>query len=105
MDVFASLAAGGTLFSVGRSAGTDAVLSADALVGTDGRHDRSIRTFFLFSDPTTDHSADLTWLAGEIAAGRLDPGISWRGPWTRHSEAVRALLDGRLHGKAVLDLQ
>ncbi|MGW1713194.1 zinc-binding dehydrogenase [Streptomyces sp. NPDC002156] len=105
VDAFALLAADGTLFSVGRSAGTDSVLTADALVGTEGRHDRSIRTFFLFSDPATDYSADLTWLAGEIAAGRLDPGISWRGPWTRHSEAVGALLDGRLRGKAVLDLQ
>lgn len=105
VDAFALLSAGGTLFSVGRSAGTDSVLSADALLGTEGRHDRSIRTFFLFGDPATDYSADLTWLAGEIAAGRLDPGISWRGPWTGHSEAVGALLDGRLHGKAVLDLQ
>ncbi|MER7000560.1 zinc-binding dehydrogenase [Streptomyces sp. NPDC000410] len=105
VDAFASLSAGGTLFSVGRSSGTDVVLSPDALLGNEGRHDRSIRTFFLFGDPTTDFSADLTWLAEEVAAGRLDPGISWRGPWTRHSEAVQVLLDRRLHGKAVLDLE
>ncbi|MFJ5841596.1 zinc-binding dehydrogenase [Streptomyces shenzhenensis] len=104
VDAFASLSAGGSLFSVGRSSEADAVLSPDALLGDDGRHDRSIRTFFLLGDPTTDFSADLTWLAGEIAVGRLDPGISWRGPWTRHSEAVKVLLDRRLHGKAVLDL-
>ncbi|MEV0581348.1 zinc-binding dehydrogenase [Nonomuraea sp. NPDC050310] len=105
VDAFASLSAGGTLFSVGRSSEADAVLSPEALLGTEGRHDRSIRTFFLFGDPATDFSADLTWLAGEIAAGRLDPGISWRGPWTRHSEPVELLLDRRLHGKAVLDLK
>lgn len=105
VDAFLSLSPGGTLFSVGRSSETDAVLSADALRGNEGRHDRSIHTFFLFSDPATDFSADLTWLAGEIAAGRLDPGISWRGPWTRHSEAVQALLGRRLYGKAVLDLE
>lgn len=105
VDAFATLSAGGILYSVGRSAETDAVLSPDALLGNGGRHDRSIRTFFLLGDPTTDFSGDLTWLAGEIAAGRLDPGISWRGPWTRHSEAVRTLLDRRLHGKAVLDLK
>ncbi|MET9859724.1 zinc-binding dehydrogenase [Streptomyces smyrnaeus] len=104
VDAFASLAAGGSLFSVGRSSEADVVLSPDALLGNEGRHDRSIRTFFLFGDPTIDFSADLTWLAGEIAAGRLDPGISWRGPWTRHSDAVEFLLDRRLHGKAVLDL-
>ncbi|WP_431914231.1 zinc-binding dehydrogenase [Nonomuraea jabiensis] len=105
VDAFASLSAGGSLISVGRSSEADAVLSPDALLGTGGRHDRSIRTFFLFGDPTTDFSADLTWLAGEIAAGSLDPGISWRGPWTRHAEAVKVLLDRRLHGKAVLDLE
>lgn len=104
VDAFAALSAGGSLFSVGRSAEADAVLSPDALLGDQGRHDRSIRTFFLFGDVATDFSADLTWLAEEIAAGRLDPGISWRGPWTRHLEAVEALLDRRLHGKAVLDL-
>ncbi|GAA2279991.1 oxidoreductase [Streptomyces ruber] len=105
VDAFASLSAGGTLVSVGRSSAADTVLPADALLGNGGRHDRSIRTFFLFGDPATDFSADLTWLAGEIAAGRLDPGISWRGPWTRHSEAVQVLLGRRLHGKAVLDLR
>ncbi|MGW1819548.1 zinc-binding dehydrogenase [Streptomyces sp. NPDC002125] len=104
VDAFASLSAGGTLFSVGRSAESDVVLPPDALLGNEGRHDRSIRTFFLLGDPTTDFSADLTWLAGELAAGRLDPGISWRGPWARHSEAVRLLLDRRLHGKAVLEV-
>lgn len=105
VDAFATLSAGGTLYSVGRSSEADVVLPPDALLGDEGRHDRSIRTFFLFGAPTTDFSTDLTWLAGEIAAGRLDPGISWRGPWTRHSEAVEALLGGRLHGKAVLDLE
>ncbi|AXK36100.1 alcohol dehydrogenase [Streptomyces armeniacus] len=105
VDAFAALSAGGTLFSVGRSSEADAVLPPDALLGNEGRHDRSIRTFFLFGDPAAGFSADLTWLAGEIAAGRLDPGISWRGSWARHAEAVQTLLDRRLHGKAVLDLQ
>ncbi|MBF6338134.1 zinc-binding dehydrogenase [Nocardia abscessus] len=104
VDAFAAVQAGGTLVSVGRSSDTDAVFPPDALVATDGRHDRSIRTFFLFADPATDFSADLTWLATQIGAGRLDPGISWRGPWTRYAEAGRALLDHRLHGKAVLDI-
>ncbi|MEU9497815.1 zinc-binding dehydrogenase [Streptomyces sp. NPDC048196] len=104
VDAFAALEAHGTLFSVGRASETDAVLPPEALLGTEGRHDRSIRTFFLFGDPATDFSADLTWLAAEVAAGRIDPGISWRGPWARHDEAVEALLGRRLHGKAVLDV-
>ncbi|MGW4060398.1 zinc-binding dehydrogenase [Amycolatopsis sp. NPDC004747] len=101
---FAALQAGGVLVSVGRSAEADAVLPPEAFLATGGRHDRSIRTFFLFGDPATDFAADLTWLAAEVAAGRLDPGISWRGSWTRYDEAVQALLDRRLHGKAVLEV-
>lgn len=104
VDAFAAVAAGGLLVSVGRSSEEDAVLAPEALIATEGRHDRSIRTFFLFADPTTDFSADLGWLAAEVSAGRLDPGISWRGPWTRYDEAAQALLDRRLHGKAVLDI-
>jgi NADPH2:quinone reductase len=104
VDAFSTLEAGGVVVMVGRSAGTDAVFPPDAFVPTEGRHDRSIRTFFLFGDPATDFSADLTWLAAEVAAGRLDPGISWRGPWTHHDDAAQALLNRRLHGKAVLDI-
>jgi NADPH:quinone reductase-like Zn-dependent oxidoreductase len=104
VDAFATLQAHGVLVSVGRSSEADAVLPPEALLGNEGRHDRSIRTFYLFSDPATDFSADLAWLAAEVAAGRLDQGIRWRGPWTRYDEAVRALLGRRLHGKAVLDI-
>ncbi|MFE5504602.1 zinc-binding dehydrogenase [Amycolatopsis japonica] len=104
VDAFATVEAGGTVVSVGRSSGADSVFPAAALTPTDGRHDRSIRTYFLLADPAEDFSADLTWLAAEIAAGRLDPGISMRAPWTSYSEAVTALLERRLHGKAVLDI-
>ncbi|MFD0278192.1 hypothetical protein ACFVHB_30380 [Kitasatospora sp. NPDC127111] len=48
---------------------------------------------------------DLGWLAGEVAAGRLDPQIAWRGGWDAAAEAVDALLGRKLHGKAVLDLR
>lgn len=104
VDAFAAVQAGGVLVNVGRSSGEDAVFPPEALHATEGRHERSIRTFFLLADPATDLSADLTWLAAEVAAGRLDPGISWRGPWTRFDEAGQALLGRRLHGKAVLDI-
>ncbi len=104
VSAFAAVQAGGTLVSVGRSSRADVVLPPEALTPTDGRHDRSIRTFFLLADPAADFSADLTWLAAEIAAGRLDPGIAWRGPWTSYDEAAQALLNRRLHGKAVLDI-
>ncbi|MFK0243488.1 zinc-binding dehydrogenase [Amycolatopsis azurea] len=104
VDAFAAVEAGGVVVSVGRSSGADSVFPAAALTPTDGRHDRSIRTYFLLADAAEDFSSDLTWLAAEIAAGRLDPGISMRAPWTSYGEAVTALLERRLHGKAVLDI-
>jgi NADPH:quinone reductase-like Zn-dependent oxidoreductase len=105
VDAFAAVAAHGTLINVGRSAGADTILPPEALLASGGRHDRAIRTFYLLGDPATDFSADLTWLAAEVAAGRLDPGIAWRGPWTRYAEAAQTLLDGRLHGKAVIEIE
>jgi NADPH:quinone reductase len=47
---------------------------------------------------------DLTWLAGAVAAERLDPQISWRGSWKDVADATSALLERRLHGKAVLEI-
>ncbi|WP_020416964.1 zinc-binding dehydrogenase [Amycolatopsis sp. ATCC 39116] len=101
---FTALRAGGRLVSVGHSAGEDVVFPVGAFVPTDGRHDRSISTFFLLADPRTDFTEDLTWLATEVAGGRLDAGITWRGDWSRHAEATAALLGRRLRGKAVLEL-
>ncbi|GAB3582962.1 zinc-binding dehydrogenase [Amycolatopsis endophytica] len=101
---FGALAAGGSLVSVGHSANQDVVFPVGSFIPVDGRHDRSISTFFLLADPHADVSADLTWLAGEVAAGRLDPGITWRGDWTRHHEATATLLGRRLRGKAVLEV-
>ncbi|MEV4101715.1 hypothetical protein AB0J42_15765 [Nonomuraea sp. NPDC049649] len=47
---------------------------------------------------------DLTWLAAKVAAGVLTAEISWRGPWDKAPKAMDALLNRRLHGKAVLDI-
>jgi NADPH:quinone reductase-like Zn-dependent oxidoreductase len=47
-------------------------------------------------------AGDLRRLADLVAAGRLDPQISSVGSWTGAVEAIEALLDGRVAGKAVL---
>ncbi|GAA4980127.1 NADPH:quinone reductase-like Zn-dependent oxidoreductase [Nonomuraea thailandensis] len=99
---FDRLAAHGTLVSVGHGTGEAEVFPFGALFGDEGRHDRSVVTFYLLDG--TDLVPDLTWLAARVAAGDLDPGISWRGEWKRADEAVAALVEGRLHGKAVLDV-
>ncbi|HVV11512.1 zinc-binding dehydrogenase [Amycolatopsis sp.] len=101
---FQALEAGGKLVSIGHTAHAEAVFELGAFRADAGRHERSIETFYLFADPAKDFSADLSWLAGEVAAGRVDPQISWRGDWSRHAEASAALLGRRLHGKAVLEV-
>jgi NADPH:quinone reductase-like Zn-dependent oxidoreductase len=47
-------------------------------------------------------SSDLRRLAELIDAGKLDPQIDLQLPWEQAGEAVRALLDRRVNGKAVL---
>ncbi|WP_127936822.1 hypothetical protein [Nonomuraea polychroma] len=47
---------------------------------------------------------DLTWLAQQVADRVLSPEITWRGGWDDVPDAVGALVEHRLHGKAVLDL-
>ncbi|MHC3392560.1 zinc-binding dehydrogenase [Streptomyces lavendulocolor] len=102
VDAYALLAEGGTLVAVGHSAHEGESFPYGALFGDGGRHDRSIVAFSL--PACTGLAPDLGWLAGEVTLGRLDPNISWRGDWDRAADAVDALLERRLHGKAVLNI-
>ncbi|MBE1489255.1 hypothetical protein H4W31_004893 [Plantactinospora soyae] len=34
----------------------------------------------------------------------MRPSITWRGSWRRADEAITALRDGTLHGKAVVEV-
>lgn len=47
---------------------------------------------------------DLTTLAGLTAAGRLDPAIGLTLPWTQLPDALAALAERRISGKAVLTI-
>jgi NADPH2:quinone reductase len=60
--------------------------------------------FYIFSElqHTRTASADLRRLADLVAAGRLDPQIGLTDSWTRAADAIQALLDRRVAGKAVL---
>jgi NADPH2:quinone reductase len=60
--------------------------------------------FYLFSILSHSRSAstDLRRLAELVAAGRLDPQIDFVRPWTEAGEAIEALIDRRVAGKAVL---
>ncbi|MDQ7809112.1 zinc-binding dehydrogenase [Amycolatopsis sp. A133] len=48
---------------------------------------------------------DLATLLDFLAAGKLSPEVAWRGSWERVTEAAQALLDRRIAGKAVLDVE
>jgi NADPH:quinone reductase-like Zn-dependent oxidoreductase len=47
---------------------------------------------------------DLSFLTGLVAAGDLDPQVSWRGPWEKAADAAAALLGRQVRGKAVLEI-
>ncbi|MBP2478706.1 NADPH:quinone reductase-like Zn-dependent oxidoreductase [Crossiella equi] len=100
-EAFAHLADHGTLISIGHASGQPEHFPLDAFNGT-GARDRKITTFFLLHH--TGLGPDLTWLARLVHEGTLDPGITWRGSWKDADEAIGALLERRLHGKAVLEL-
>ncbi|MFJ7961005.1 zinc-binding dehydrogenase [Streptomyces sp. NPDC096319] len=102
VEAYDTLAAGGTLVALGHSAGTGEDFPFGALFGDQGRHDRSVVTFFLLD--CVGLGRDLGWLAGRIADGTLDPGITWRGGWDDAADAVAAVRAGGLRGKAVLTL-
>jgi NADPH2:quinone reductase len=59
---------------------------------------------FVFAelDHTRSCSSDLRRLADLIAAGKLDPQIDLTLSWTDAGQAIEALLDRRVNGKAVL---
>jgi NADPH:quinone reductase-like Zn-dependent oxidoreductase len=60
--------------------------------------------FYIFDDldHTRSAAADLRRLAELVAAGRLDPQLSLTVPWTQCADAIGALLDRQVAGKAVL---
>jgi NADPH:quinone reductase len=60
--------------------------------------------FYVFAelDHTRSGSADLRRLADLVAERRLDPHIDLTLPWSEAAQAIEALLDRRVNGKAVL---
>jgi NADPH:quinone reductase len=63
--------------------------------------------FYIFTElaHTRTGSADLRRLADLVAAGKLDPQIDLTLPWTEAAQAIEALLDRRVNGKAVLTVE
>ncbi|MEV0645014.1 zinc-binding dehydrogenase [Phytomonospora sp. NPDC050363] len=102
VESFARLAGGGLLVTIGNTAGVGESFDVGALFAEAATHDRQISSFIITGEG--DLSADLGWLAHEVAAGRLDPGVDWRGDWSRAPELVSAYTRGERLGKIVLDV-
>ncbi|MFF3128851.1 zinc-binding dehydrogenase [Streptomyces sp. NPDC057908] len=99
---FDALGEGGTLVLTGAASGGTTVFAPGTLLADPTRQDRSIVTFFEMTGSGID--TDLTWLAAEVAAGRLRTHTVWRGDWNDAADTLDAVRQSRLAGKAVLDL-
>jgi NADPH:quinone reductase-like Zn-dependent oxidoreductase len=92
----------GLVVAIGHSAGDDTIFSiTDFYRGAPGA---SLRAFMLFDELryTQSGSADLSALAQLVADGKLDPQIDLETSWESYAEAVQALIDRTVAGKAVL---
>lgn len=101
VDAWNHLIEGGILVSVGSAAGAAAtfppfstVLPGKSLVGLGSGWTPLL--------PTETLGVDLAYLARLIAARALDPQITWRGSWKQLPDALTALKNRTISGKAVL---
>ncbi|WP_216849421.1 zinc-binding dehydrogenase [Pimelobacter simplex] len=99
---YLALRPGGVLVAIGHATVTETVFPVGAFHAHGGLHDRRLVTFHLHGGaPVGD---DLTLLATEVAEGRLDAEVTWRGPWDDHETPFSLLRQRGLRGKAVLEV-
>ena len=102
VSAYGLLAPGGSLQSVGWAAGREAVLPVGSTLGSPAP--KAIVSVYNGAG-LTDRPAQLRRLLDLVAAGRLRVPVGWRGPWEKIADAVDALGNRRLRGKAVLDVE
>jgi NADPH:quinone reductase len=93
------LAPGGDVQSIGWASDEPAVFAPHSLFSLG-----AAKTISTFGD-VREVGPDLATLLEFAAAGRLSPEVCWRGSWQRVTEAAQALLDRRIAGKVVLDVE
>jgi len=100
---YLALKSGGALVAVGHATETDTTFPASAFHAHGELHDRRLVTFHLHGgSPVGD---DLTLLATQVAEGRLDAEVTWRGPWQDFDTPFTLLRQRKLRGKAVLEVE
>jgi NADPH:quinone reductase-like Zn-dependent oxidoreductase len=98
---FSRVAHGGVIVTYGRSSGDPGAVPPDwffsnaTLEGLSFSHHHG-------TDGTEPTGLDI--LGRLVAQGRLDSGISFQGSWDQVDEAIAALRERRVHGKAVLHI-
>lgn len=97
----ARVAPWGTVVSFGNSSGAETTFDVSTFYGRSGARLYGLR---VFDELERQGSAvrDLHLLAERVAAGRLDPQIGLTRSWREAGEALRALIERRVRGKAVL---
>ncbi|TDE37716.1 alcohol dehydrogenase [Actinomadura sp. 6K520] len=100
---YLALRTGGVLVAVGHATVAETVFPIGAFHAHGGLHDRRLVTFHLHGGaPLGD---DLSLLATEVAEGRLDAEVTWRGPWDDPETPFALIRQRTLHGKAVLEVE
>jgi NADPH:quinone reductase-like Zn-dependent oxidoreductase len=87
--------------SFGSSSGEDTTFDVRPLY----RASATLRGFILFDPEHETYADDLAHLAALVARGGLHPQIGLEAPWEDAGAAIRALLDRRVAGKAVLHVR
>lgn len=93
----------GTLVVYGNSSGQPTSFDVNDLYRQPGARIYGLRVFEEI-DKHLSAVRDMTFLAGEIAAGRLDPQLGLVLSWREAARALEALVERRVRGKAVLTI-
>lgn len=98
----ARIAPGGTIVSYGNSSRESTSFDVSGFYGR--ASGARLYAFLIFVELAREGSgtSDLRTLAGLVAEGALDPQVSLETSWREPTEAIQALLDRRVEGKAVL---
>jgi NADPH:quinone reductase len=97
-EAFSLVADGGSAQSIGMASNQPTTIDFEAQRQIPGH--RRLEPFTV----RTPFAPDLAYLVNLLADGEIDPQIGLRTSWTDVSEAAEALLDRRVAGKAVLDV-
>jgi NADPH:quinone reductase-like Zn-dependent oxidoreductase len=93
----------GIVVSFGISSGEETTFNVSSFYPQVGARLYGLRVF----DELDRHGSavrDLTFLADEVAAGRLDTQVGLTSSWTEAAAALKALVERRVRGKAVLTI-